>query len=1107
MTMDRHLCREPGQAVSAEQRRGAKLRYGVRDGWIACRNGDGLNNRPLYGNPDTGAVALAGDRPVIRLLASPHVYGAWTLALTRGNRGRWLHEVSPVECRYQCGRMQWLLRGGFGRGVQVEIEAVPLCDDAGVALRVAVAGAKAGDRLVWAFGGGKADGNVRTAWDPVNWGNPVVRKTGDPRKPQLDLTMDLEACRGNRAAAMGQIFRVWPSLQHGESAVGRWSRDGLVLAADAGQWADPVKLLAAAASERPLIAGSVELRPGDDQLFGVVRAIPDDAIPPLSLEYPQDSFHRAAAYLDSIRRIRTRTPSPHLDAAVTAVNHPIDAGCDRNPNKFRHGCMSFWAHYIGWRVICGATALGWHDRVRGNALHYFAAQIRQDDKPRQPSPDPARRLCHEGPDSPFFGAGRIPLDQHMYNTQSQFFDQTIRDWRWTADPQLESAMRPALDLHLQWCQRCFDPDDDGLYESYINTLPTDTVWYNGGGSVEESAYVYTGHLAARDMARRAGDDAAAAKHQARADKIQNALRRKLWLNHRGHFGLYVEQGGHQRVHEDAWTYSQFLPIDAGMTSDDESLQALYYTEWDLERIAMPYGGQLVQPSNWVPSMWSVRDMFGGDICHLALACFQAGLGDDGWELLNGQTLETAYASVTPGGFSHIGAGADFADNSHMFARTVAEGLFGFDPDYPNGVVRLRPAFPAAWKQAAIDTPDFTLGYRREGSRERYEVTLARPAAMTLRLPVHARDVAGVWDADQPVAWHAEAGPGCTWIVLQRPMASRASISIQLRGRIRPGAAIALHAEAGQALTLQILHGVIETFRDFHDALEQPVTRDNRIEARAAARPGHHMVVAETRVGQLPRRQVFKLHITDTPAQTARLALHPCRATPDADWRCLDLSPHFNGDIRAIFKQQYLTPRPATCSVRLGVDGYAPWTFPYWQIKPPEIDLSNLAAMTDLRGHVLTPPGVPFDITDRRPVNAAITSLWDNWPTSVTVPVNLAGDTAWVLVCGTTFPMQMRIANAVLRFRYADGHEDALELVPPLNFWSLCPLGHVDYSYEIDGFCLPPQPPPQAQLGRNCRAMVLGRRLRPGATLTDLTLETLSQDVVIGLMGLSIMNPA
>ena len=61
---------------------------------------------------------------------------------------------------------------------------------------------------------------------------------------------------------------------------------------------------------------------------------------------------------------------------------------------------------------------------------------------------------------------------------------------------MEKILRPALELHLEWAKDCFDPDDDGLYESYINTLPTDSVWYNGGGSVEESAYAYYGHVAA-----------------------------------------------------------------------------------------------------------------------------------------------------------------------------------------------------------------------------------------------------------------------------------------------------------------------------------------------------------------------------------------------------------------------------------------------------------------------------------------------------------------------------------------------------------------------------------------------------------------------------------
>ncbi len=213
---------------------------------------------------------------------------------------------------------------------------------------------------------------------------------------------------------------------------------------------------------------------------------------------------------------------------------------------------------------------------------------------------------------------------------------------------------------------------------------------------------------------------------------------------------------------------------------------------------------------------------------------------------------------------------------------------------------------------------------------------------------------------------------------------------------------------------------------------------------------------------------------------------------------------YNGDIKTIFKQQYLAPRPKTCSVRLGVDGFSAWTFAFWGDAPPPIDLSNVKSLTDGQGRIVTPQGVPFaEFTGDK--NIAFTSLWDNWPRAVTVPVNQEAEGAWLLVCGSTFPMQTRIANAEVRFRYADGQIERLELVPPLNFWCLCPWGGEDYNYATDAFCLPAQPPPTVQLGRNCRALVLSWQLRPGVPLTDLTLETLSQDVVIGMMGVSVMN--
>ena len=74
-----------------------------------------------------------------------------------------------------------------------------------------------------------------------------------------------------------------------------------------------------------------------------------------------------------------------------------------------------------------------------------------------------------------------------YEFQTLFFDEAIRAWRATADAGLEKRLRSMLELQLQRCQDCFDPDGDGLYESYNNTWPNDSIWFNGGGTPEQSA--------------------------------------------------------------------------------------------------------------------------------------------------------------------------------------------------------------------------------------------------------------------------------------------------------------------------------------------------------------------------------------------------------------------------------------------------------------------------------------------------------------------------------------------------------------------------------------------------------------------------------------------
>ncbi|MCX7006915.1 MAG: hypothetical protein NTY53_06650, partial [Kiritimatiellaeota bacterium] len=632
---------------------------------------------------------------------------------------------------------------------------------------------------------------------------------------------------------------------------------------------------------------------------------------------------------------------------------------------------------------------------------------------------------------------------------------------------------------------CFDPDDDGLYESYANTWATDDQWYNGGGTAEETAYAYTGHKAALELARRAGDGAAVKRHEARLAKIQKSFMEKLWLPSKGYGGGWIEQGGHQRVHEDAWLYAIFCPIDAGMLPTELAARSLYYTEWGLEREKMPYGGERVWPSNWVPSLWSLREMWPGDDYHLALAYFQTGLADDGWKVLRGTFPLMAFYGPVPGDLGYPCGGTDFNDCASMFCRTVVEGLFGYRPDYPNGLVTIAPQLPADWEHAAIKTPDVALDI----GRTKISVALTKPAALNLRLPLRAKKLVAVTVNGAPAKWDLLPGYGCSIAKISVPPTTSATVELTCEQPQPHFAAVPLELKKGDTLKLPL--------PDAQLVGQAPIPSSAR----------YQLLEALAQTGETQQRRLFKVTMNDPAGEAAEAARVFEKVPTGATWACLDVSPQFNGDICTIFQQKYLSPRPATCSLRLATDGCSTWQ----QMldpkhKAPVLDLTGVPKLLDAAQRLCTTQGIPFAFA-RDGKNIAFTSLWDNWPRQVTVPVNKKAEGLWLLVCGFTNPMQGRIANAELRLKYADGVTEKIELVSPFNFWSLCPFGRVDYDYVRDGFALPKVPPQTVQLGNNCRAIVLNQRLRPGVALESITLETLSQEVIIGLMGASLLNPA
>ena len=113
------------------------------------------------------------------------------------------------------------------------------------------------------------------------------------------------------------------------------------------------------------------------------------------------------------------------------------------------------------------------------------------------------------------------------------------------------------------------------------------------------------------------------------------------------------------------------------------------------------------------------------------------------------------------------------------------------------------------------------------------------------------------------------------------------------------------------------------------------------------------MLATVRTGETEQRRLFKIKVTDAAADAALAAKtdpgDSRRAPNGTAWTC---AGSLNGDIRTIFQQQYLSPRPNTCSLRLAVDGYLMWqTVLDPKAKPPEIDLANVPKLLGPDGRI------------------------------------------------------------------------------------------------------------------------------------------------------------
>ena len=774
-------------------------------------------------------------------------------------------------------------------------------------------------------------------------------------------------------------------------------------------------------------------------------------------------------------RVEFNTPDPFINTLGSCLMAAADGIWDGE--TFLHGANGWRTAYCGWRGGYTGVVVGWNDRAVSHFTAYSRSMVTEVPPVLpQPRQDTTCRLARAAKEwvSPLNSNGYICRQpgktgqMSHYDMNLNYIDGLLRHFSYDADPSFLRSMWPYLVLHQEWEKRNFDADGDHLYDAYCCIWASDALYYNGGAVTHSSAYNYRSNLLTARIAEIIGEDPAPYRREAEA--ILRAMNERLWLEDGGYWAEYQDYMGLKRLHESAALWSVYIPVDCGACSPEQAWLATEYVDRSIPRIPVEYGydrlvvralGLRLPPpgkhlytlstTDWLPYVWSTNNVAHEEVASMALAYFQAGRGDAGFRLLKTDLLDGMYLGACPGNFGQIShydkarseAYRDFADNVGVTSRALVNGLFGIVPDALNGRCIIQPGFPADWNEASVRTPYLSYSFRREGRKDIYEIEQHFREPLTILVRV-------------------SAGGGAF---------------LEVQG---------------------------------NDSGKQTLVVDRS----KLPKPLKHKKVRSPKVDVRSRRYLKAMGLGDISPRAMRKAV------------MVDLSPYFNAHADDIFRNRYLSPRPPFTTLELPEQGVGNWCTP---LEMPEIEDDGFRAI--LRDGVFdTGLGVRFRSPAAGP-NILYTSLWDNYPDSLTVPLEGRARNAYLLLCGSTQNMQSRIENGRVTVTYTDGTSDVLPLENPVNW---CPVEQDCYT-DDHAFWTAPKRPYRVLFsdGRTSRtvaagflratengnlfdavketdriipggaAQILKMPLRRGKQLRSLTVRTLSNDVVIGLMAITL----
>jgi len=803
--------------------------------------------------------------------------------------------------------------------------------------------------------------------------------------------------------------------------------------------------------------------------------------------------------------------------------------------SFMHGAVAWRMRLNGWRGAYVADVLGWHDRARKHFDGYALSQI----KTPLTGPVVSDTALHLGRQqeklgTSLFSSGYISrnpgsdLRAHHYDMNLVFIDQLLNHFNWTGDTAYVKQMWPLLIRHLDWEKRNFDVDGDGLYDSYAAIWASDALQYSGGGVTHSSAYNYRSNKVAAQLAKIIGEDGT--KYEAEANKILNAINQQLWMKDKGWYAEYKDLLGNKLLHPSAGLWTVYHAIDEGIADPIQSYQSLQYIHQHIPHIPIIAKGlkdsslYTLSTTNWQPYTWSLNNVALAELLHTALAYWQGGDKEEAYRLWKSSLVESMYLGASPGSIQQLSfydairgeLYRDFADPIAMAGRTLVEGLFGVLPDALNGCLVIKPGLPKQWNNAALTTPDIQFVFKRTRTTEEYVIVpkFNKQLKLQLIVPAYRESVESVTMNGKEVKWKVvdstigvpslqiDAAPSKTYIVVIRWKGAG------FKKPVHKGS-----YNKKEPVLVKLKNAVITNTYQPVEVLRNLVYTSNSVSGNLN-NAGINNLYLQLKQGDFSWFEPLRFSLIEDEAFFDKPVI-----TSATKFQTIDISQQFNDAVTTIFKNEYLSPRPAVPTLQLPTQGIGNWAYP---LTTANISDSGLRVKAGVKNEVVI-NAVPFKLSSTEQKNIVFTSMWDNYPDSVVISLIGKASHAYFLMAGSTNPMQSRLVNGTVVVNYTDGTSSVLELKNPENWWP------IEQDYLVDGFAFTAGEKKPIRISLKTgevipgnykytgikgfsnfaidggAATILDLRLHPNKQLKNLVLKTIANDVVIGLMSVTLIR--